>query len=85
MGPGIPCNNPPHWDGSGPRPYLVQGGILPDWGTGSLYNSSVAMQDTPVVYPDWRSAAHTSRPDTFGNVLGDVAAVALGYGFTSGE
>lgn len=55
-----------------PAPYLVQGGILPDPGTGSLYNSSVPMQDVPYDWHSWQEAPHTAPIVTHGSLLGDV-------------
>jgi len=83
MGPGIQTV-PSHWNGDPPQPYLVQAGILPDWGTGSLYNSNVPMQDDPHVFPEWRSASHTSRIETPGTVLGEVGEIVLGAGYVAG-
>jgi hypothetical protein len=56
MGPGVPAPNINVWDGSRPeRPQHIAA-IIPDPATGGLYNSSVPMTDTDVIFPDWAAA-----------------------------
>lgn len=56
MGPGIPAPNINVWDGSGPAVPQRTPGIIPDPGTGGLYNSTVPMVDTDVLFSSWADA-----------------------------
>lgn len=80
MGSGIPAHNIYNGYAEPPHPYLVQGGILPDPATGSLYGSTVPMQDVPRVAANWQGDPYCPRIVTHGTLLGDAAAVAVGPG-----
>lgn len=56
MGPGIPAPNINTWDGSGPEHPQWTAAIIPDPGTGSLYDSTVPMQDTQHIDASWANA-----------------------------
>lgn len=56
MGPGIPAPNINTWDGSRPEHKQWTDAIIPDPGTGGLYNSTVPMQDTQHIFVSWADA-----------------------------
>ena len=69
---GIPAVNINTWSGYRPENYEVrENQIIPDPGTGSLYNSQTPMQDIQFSWPDLLAAPHCPYVlPTQGNVFG---------------
>lgn len=56
MGPGVPAKNIFQWDGFRQGHAQWTDAVIPDPGSGSLYNSTVPMQDTQHIYASWAAA-----------------------------